>query len=489
MGYGAPGAENCQDEASSYECHIPPIPSGPDAAHPTRILGAGWDTGCVNPPELWGSGRPWFILNLTGSSHLEVACLEITDHSSCVENHTGTLACQRDTLPYGDWAPIGLHAEDSTNVYLHDLNIHGLASGGVHAGRLTDWTVERVRIAGNGSVGWDGDLWDDGGKEHRNGDANSGTLTFRKWTVEWNGCGETYPGQQPTGCWGQEAGGYGDGVGTGVTGANWIIEDSAFLHNTSDGLDLLYHSLGGNVVLNRVHAEGNAGNQIKITGGVAITNSVLVGNCAFFEGKSFTYWVDQCRAVGTTLVVDFTGGESVNILNTTIYGQGDGLVGGGPREGFTCDGNESIIGRNNILLGDTDYFDPGDTSFFFYQEGCGNLKFNSDYNLTYRAKNVTCGADDTYVYSGVNDLCQDPLLSGPFTGNAYGMRLISGSPAIDSGEAAVCPAEDFSGLARPVDGDGDSLAICDRGAYEWRQSTTNLYLPVMLFRFIPLRIQ
>ena len=75
--------------------------------------------------------------------------------------------------------------------------------------------------------------------------ANAGTLTFRHWTVEWNGCGETYPGGEPTGCWAQEAGGYGDGVGTGETGGDWIIEDSAFLHNTSDGLDLLYHSLGG----------------------------------------------------------------------------------------------------------------------------------------------------------------------------------------------------------------------------------------------------
>ena len=41
---------------------------------------------------------------------------------------------------------------------LADLDIHGLAAAGVHAGRLTDWTVERARIAGNGWVGWDGDI-------------------------------------------------------------------------------------------------------------------------------------------------------------------------------------------------------------------------------------------------------------------------------------------------------------------------------------------
>ncbi|MGD2206904.1 MAG: hypothetical protein PVH17_09005, partial [Anaerolineae bacterium] len=318
MGYGAPGAENCSPDYP-WDCHMPPVPSGPDATHPTRILGAGWDSGCSSPPELWGSERPWYILNLEGSDNIEIVCLEVTDHAGCVEDHSGGLACQRDAAPFGDWAPVGLYAADAENVTLRHLDIHGLANTGVHAGRLADWTVEDVRIAGNGWAGWDGDIEGD--------DANTGVLLFRRWMVEWNGCAETYPDGQPTGCWAQSAGGYGDGVGTGPTGGEWIIEDSAFLHNTSDGLDLLYHSLGGRVVLDRVRAEGNAGNQVKITGQTTITNSVLVGNCAFFEGQPFTYHVDHCRALGNTLEVVYTGGEQSTIINSTFYGQGDGLVG------------------------------------------------------------------------------------------------------------------------------------------------------------------
>ena len=464
MGYGAPGAANC-DQAGSYDCHMPPVPSGLSPAQPTRILGAGWDTGCSKPPELWGSGRPWFIVNLTDSSNVEFSCFEITDHSSCVENHSGSLACERDTPPYGDWASIGMYAEDSANVLLRDLDIHGLASGGIHAGRLSDWTVENVRIAANGSVGWDGDLWN-------GSDSNSGTLTFRHWLVEWNGCGETYPGGSPTGCWGQEAGGYGDGVGTGDTGGNWIIEDSAFLHNTSDGLDLLYHTLGGVVSLNRVRAEGNAGNQVKVAGQTEISNSVLVGNCAFFEGKSYSYWVDHCRALGNTLELAFTGGEQISIINSTLYGQGDGLVGGGPRGGgLNCNGAETITARNSIFLGDNDYFDPGDITFLFYQEGCGNLKLNSDYNVVHKAKNVTCGQTGTYALSGIHDLCQNPLLSGPFSGTSYGMSLGAGSPAIDAGDEAICQAPPVNNLdqlrkLRTVNGNGDGTAACDIGALE-----------------------
>jgi hypothetical protein len=449
---------------------MPPIPGGPDPAHPTRIVGAGWNTGCAHPPELWGTQRAYQIVNLTDASNVEVACLEITDHSGCVEDHTGGLACVHDTYPFGEWAELGLYAEDSANVRLSQLNIHGLASGGVRAGRLTDWTVEDVRIAGNGMVGWDGDI--DGN------DSNSGTLTFRRWTVEWNGCSETYPGQQPTGCWGQEAGGYGDGVGTGATGGNWIIEDSRFLHNTSDGLDLLYHQLGGSISLNRVRAEGNAGNQIKVTGQTAITNSVLVGNCAFFEGKPFTHNVDACRADGVTLVAAYTGGERVSIVNSTVYGQGDGLVGGGPREGFTCNGSETLIGRNNLFRGDQDFFDPGDITSLFYQEGCADLAFEGDYNIAFNVKNFEAPWVNP-PYSSAHNLLQDPLLTGPLTGTVYGMMLLSNSPAIDAGDNAACPATDITGLGRPIDGDGDGSAVCDLGAYERRATVAWVYLPIV----------
>ena len=51
MGYDAPGADNC-DADGAFGCYMPAIPGGLNAANPTRILGAVWDTGCANPPEL-----------------------------------------------------------------------------------------------------------------------------------------------------------------------------------------------------------------------------------------------------------------------------------------------------------------------------------------------------------------------------------------------------------------------------------------------------
>lgn len=449
VGYGAPGAGNCEADWP-YECTMPPIPAGPSPSQPTRILGQGWDGGCANPPELWGTERAYQILDLIDSDNVVIACLEITDHSSCVEFHSGALTCERDSPPYGPWASTGIVAQDAENVTLSHLNIHGLASCGIRAGRLTDWTVEDVRIAGNGWVGWDGDLWE-------GSDANSGTLRFNRWTVEWNGCGETYPGEAPTGCWGQSAGGYGDGVGTGATGGDWIITDSEFSHNTSDGLDLLYHSQGGSIHLDRVRAEGNAGNPVKVTGATMITNSVLIGNCSFFEGKPYTHNVDHCRALGNTLELTYTGGETISLVNSTLYAQGDGLIGAGVREGFSCTGGETLRGRNNILIGDDDYHSPGDVAFVFYQEGCAGLAFDSDYSM------VHGGKDSLYV-PGVHDLRDDPELVGPLSGERWGMALTAASPAIDEGTPTGAPLIDITRAPR--------MGAPDLGAYEYGAGTT-----------------
>ena len=99
MGFGAPGSDTC-DESGLLRLHHAPHPQRPRSR---TIRPASWapvgTRGCDAPPELWGSGRPWFILNLTDASNVEVGCFEITDHSDCVEGHSGGLACERDNPP------------------------------------------------------------------------------------------------------------------------------------------------------------------------------------------------------------------------------------------------------------------------------------------------------------------------------------------------------------------------------------------------------
>ena len=66
-----------------------------------------------------------------------------------------------------------------------------------------------------------------------------------------------------------------------------------------------------------------------------------------------------------------------------------------------------------------------------------------------------------------------PLL--PNGGQTPTRALLPGSPAIDAGNPGGCRDEmatllltDQTGFTRTFDGDGDSTAICDIGAYQYR---------------------
>lgn len=320
IGRGAPGSDAlsaCSDDWP-WDCHLGTIPSG-EAGEPTRILGVGWDRGCASAPELWGSQRAATVLDLAGSHDVEIACLEITDHASCIEFHSGDAACPRDRPPYGPWAADGIHAADAARVQLSDLFVHGLAHDGIRAGRLHDWTLERVRLVGNGWSGWNGDL---GGEATS---ANSGYLRFRDVEVAWNGCRESWPEGKPIACWGQQQGGYGDGLGIAASGGRWLFEGVKAHHNAQDGLDLLHAEADAEIVFQDVDAWANAGNQLKASGNVAIRDSRIDGDCTRLAGKGLQAG-DVCRAAGNSVILSLAPFGRDRIENSRISGTGDCLV-------------------------------------------------------------------------------------------------------------------------------------------------------------------
>jgi hypothetical protein len=444
MGLGAPGANLCDSE-TAWTCHMLPIPSGPDPNSPTRLLGAGWDQGCASPPELWGAEAADRVVDLSGSSNVEIACLEITDHRGCVVSHPkSSLRCSDTGPSYGDWAATGIYAEDSSGALLRNLNIHGLAETGIQAGRLSDWVLEDVRIAANGWWGWDGEI--------SGADSNSGQLRFRHWTVEWNGCSETWPGGNPGGCWGESDGDYGAGARTGDTGGTWLIEDSAFMHNTSDGLDLSHLLPAGSVDIRRTMAEGNAGSQIKTTGPTTIQNAIIVGNCGFFDGQPFTFSVDACRDLGNALSLELEYGNAVTVVNSTVTGEGNCLVSADCTDG--ADGSESVVLLNNIFQGQEQFPAQDDKSCLALAAACPANPFEFDYSVIADVKNRDC--------PGTNDICNVPAgLADPAIGR-FDAHLLPQSPALDSGlpVGGLIPGDDFDGTTRPIRNG------VDRGAYE-----------------------
>lgn len=444
MGVGAPGSELCDPELAP-DCRMPPIPGSSDPNNPTRILGQGWDQGCPDPPELWGLEGTKSVLDLSGASGVEVACLELTDHEGCVRSHPKpALRCEDSIPPYGNWAEAGIYAQDAENVTLRNLNIHGFAHAGVHAGRLRDWTLEGVRIAGNGWVGWDGDI----GENH----ANSGAMTFRRCTVEWNGCGETWPGGNPSGCWASRTETHGDGLSPGETLGAWVMENSMFLHNVSDGLDLSRLQPGASVEIRRSKAEGNAGSQIRVSRAALFENAIVVGNCAFFDGQPFSYEVENCAEQGTAVALELDDGEVATIVNSTVTGEGDCLVTVACTP--TANGSERVVLRNNVFRGQERFVARQEDTCLTAVNFCPEDPLDIDYSVIEGVKDGSC--------PGANDICNVSAGLVDARIDRFDAHLRTDSPAIDSGlpVGGVIPAEDFDGAPRPL-GFG-----VDRGAYE-----------------------
>lgn len=441
MGHGAPATESCA-LSWSWDCYMPPIPSGPSPDQPTRILGSGHDQGCSSAPELWGTERASTVLNLQGSSNVELACLEVTDRASCIDFHChngqcdGEIArCDRSSAPWGDWASTGISARDSSNVVIRDVNIHGMANQGVYAGRLSDWTMERVQINANGWAGWDGDIGSDSG--------NTGTMLFLDSEIAWNGCVEDWQSGEKFGCWGQGGGGYGDGLGVGESGGHWIFEGAKVHHNTSDGIDLLYLRDDGQATVRRSLIDSNAGNQVKVSRSAVIENSIVIGNCSYFSDHLNMHDGDVCRALGDTVYVGFSNGSQTDLINNTIIGQGNCVISGGGGD------SQSLLRiANNVIIGNPYWHYPDQQSCLYYSGSSEQIVWES--NLI---KDVRHGACPDGSICDTAPGLEDASLS------TFSAEPISDSPLIAAADAGLAPDNDFHNLPRGAGGGPDIGAI------------------------------
>lgn len=445
--------DNVCDSSYAYACVPQPVPSG-TATNPTRIVGAGWDSGCVAPPELWGTESAPQILDMDSSSNVVIACLNLTDHSNCIVGYqpNKSYACVTKSTGtgtkdpgLGTWADKAIHAQDSSNVTLQDLNIHGFGDYGVQAGRISNWTVTRVTIAGNGNSGWNGDL---GGNNQNS--TNSGALTFTDFTVAWNGCAENYPTLGAyINCWGQNEGGYGDGLGEAWTGGNWVFVRPNFHHNTSDGLDLLYANGTGSISVDQGYFGLNAGNDLKTSGPATITNSVFDGYCTIFTDLGYPAGADSCRAGGGELT-DVTGpNQTVTFAYNTVTGEGDCLLSGDQTNQSSSD---VYVVSNNIFRGQEKFNGSELTCLTYYGDTpAATIKYAG--NIAWNVRSNACPS---------GSICKDPQLTDE-TLATFNPTPLPSSPAIDNASTSYLTNHDQIGTPRPIGGGYDIGAIEYRG--------------------------
>ena len=391
IGNGAPG----RHAAAAATCHRPQRDHHRADPHPRQGPGAARRHRRRHPCSTWKAAP--------------------TSKSATWRSPTGATASTTTPTPAatcaagGPWARGGIYASASRNVWLHDLNIHGLAARGIQAGGLTDWTVERVKILRNGTAGWTGDIG--------TGSSNSGKITLRNIEIGWNGCGERVATGEAWACWGQQTGGYGDGLGTAATGGQWLIEDAFIHHNTSDGLDLLYMDGAdtSSVTVRRLYSVANAGNQVKVSGNSLIENSVIVGYCTFYKGKYFMVAGDYCRAYGATLLLNLSGNDTAIVRHNTLAGEGDDQI-------TYNNGNstDKIYIQNNVAVGFPYYRHPDLPTAVQRGSRHGGQELLGQPGLERQARTCPSG----------NTCSQDPKLAN-MTLSGFDAEPLAGSPAID----------------------------------------------------------
>jgi hypothetical protein len=441
-------------------CYMPPIPSGTAAQH-TRILGENYASckGAVKP-ELFGVQEASQVITLDNSSYVDLQCLDITDHANCTYFNGGGLSCKRSGIeawPLDESARFGLSMSGTSNIALQDLDVHGLAADGLIGGHLTNVSLTRVRIAGNGVAGWDATS---------TGSINSGTFLMDTVTIEWNGCGEVYPRTVPDTydhCGDDVSGGYGDGFGSNDSSGDWTVRNSIFRYNTQDGLDMLYvgtNGLPAAITAYNNTAYGNMGNQMKLGPSNAITyNNVVIGNCramiaALAQGVSGfnSHLTDFCRAGGDAINFSVSDSKPAQIYNNSITSHYNiGLA-------IYCDGTRCTNGTVHINVDNNLFFGFPDLSgghayitaiyqdrFNFFQSSQStrrnNLLFHTNENAV-----GTCAPS----YSISEKCVLDPLLMNSSAIDNIDFHLTALSPAKGAGIALSGLSFDHDGNPRPL---------------------------------------
>jgi parallel beta-helix repeat protein len=159
-------------------------------------------------------------------------------------------------------------------------------------------------------------------------------------------------------------------------------------------------------------------------------------------------------------------GIASTIVNNTIVNNGQGGI-------YFWD-NEVTTFQNNIISGNKGFGinvetaggDPNAKrplviSNLFFGNTAGNF---SDINPPFGTK-ATCNtaAEINNIPGNTGNIVADPKLVNPATEDYH---LAEGSPAVDAGTNEGAPSTDFEGDIRPLDGDGDGIAITDIGADE-----------------------
>jgi hypothetical protein len=243
---------------------------------------------------------------------------------------------------------------------------------------------------------------------------------------------------------GSGGGSFGFAVSTSAAASGVLDLSRLQISNTSTGVNVSQAAIPVNLRRSRIDAPATG---VAVSGGgtATVENSVIVDPS--FDGVRATSnsASSPTATLRHTTIARVAGQTTANpvsaqVLNVAGYG------------------NASLTATGTIIRGfDNSYFRTAPTDTMV---GDANL------SLSYSNFPPT-GSDsgDGTLDTSTGNINADPLFAG-----ASDFHLLGGSPSIDTADPmpAVAVNEDFDGAPRPVDGNGDSIARRDMGAFEYQ---------------------
>ncbi len=217
-------------------------------------------------------------------------------------------------------------------------------------------------------------------------------------------------------------------------------------------------TISNNTVVNTID-HGTGGGICVADNTTTITNSTISGNVVL--GPSSGQGVSG-RGGGLSAISGFASTPTVDTVviveDSTISANTTELYGGGVSV-YRLAGTMAVeVELRNTVVAEN--LEAGGAALGNCVEEAPAVITSSDFNL---ADDGTCnliGTDDLVVA----DAMLSPL--GDHGGPTWTHAPEVGSPAVDSGDDVMCQETDQRGAPRPLDGDGDGAAHCDRGAVE-----------------------
>ena len=232
-----------------------------------------------------------------------------------------------------------------------------------------------------------------------------------------------------------------DGSSNGMVYRNHVHDLPARLGIYIDAWDK--HTYNIRVFQNIVHDVGDSGFTLASEAGGLLENIHVFNNIAFHNKYDGITISGCCSYLASEHPM-----RNLFIINNTFYNNGWEEWGGGINsENVEA---QNVIIRNNIVSQNLLYQ-------VFLEQGVPAKEYFIDHNLIYGYRNFEGELYGNEYVEG------DPLFINPSVADFH---LGANSPAIDHCNASEAPTDDYDGNSRPQDGDQDSIAICDIGAYE-----------------------